>query len=238
MIFGEGESATHVLKDISITIEDGEFVALMGPSGSGKSTLLSVAATLLSPTEGKVWIADAETTGLSQAELSQLRNTHLGFVFQFHHLLPDFTALENVLMPVYGRARRIDRASHERARELLVRVGLEERLDFAAAKLSGGQKQRVAVARALIMKPTLILADEPTGNLDRASSNAVMELMRELSREEGIAFLVSTHDNEIARACERMILLQDGGLVSEDAEIVDAPDSQSLIAAEKPDARR
>jgi lipoprotein-releasing system ATP-binding protein len=219
MRFGEGESETHVLDDISVTVEDGAFLALMGPSGSGKSTLLSVAGTLLSPSEGKVFVAGMETTRLGQAELAALRNRNVGFVFQFHHLLPDFTALENVLMPVYGRQQRIDRASRERARELLVRVGLQERLDFAASALSGGQKQRVAVARALIMKPALILADEPTGNLDRASSNSVLGLMRELSREEEIAFLVSTHDEAIARACDRTILLDDGRLVSENAKV-------------------
>jgi len=208
--FGEGEWATLVLRGVSATIERGEFVALVGPSGSGKSTFLSVAGTLLTPTSGTLAIAGKSALGLGEEELSQLRNKHLGFVFQFHHLLEDFTALENVLMPVYGAQAWIDAKFSERARTLLERVGLSHRMEFRTSKLSGGQKQRVAVARALMMKPDLVLADEPTGNLDRASSDDVIRLLRELSRDEGTAFLISTHDESIARHCDRILAMEDG----------------------------
>jgi lipoprotein-releasing system ATP-binding protein len=208
--FGEGEWATLVLRGVSATIERGEFVALVGPSGSGKSTFLSIAGTLLTPTSGTLAIAGKNALGLGEEELSQLRNKHLGFVFQFHHLLEDFTALENVLMPVYGAQAWIDAKFSERARTLLERVGLSHRMEFRTSKLSGGQKQRVAVARALMMKPDLVLADEPTGNLDRASSDDVIRLLRELSRDEGTAFLISTHDESIARRCDRILAMEDG----------------------------
>ncbi len=212
-VFGEGATTTQVLFDVSATIERGEFVALMGPSGSGKSTFLSIAGTLLSPTRGEVQIAGITTQGLSQDKLGGLRNRHLGFVFQFHHLLPDFTAIENVLMPAYGNQHQIDRASRTRAEGLLDRVGLLDRKGSRASELSGGQKQRVAVARALIMQPDLVLADEPTGNLDRSSSNEVMDLLEQLSREEGTAFLISTHDRSIAERCSRTLQMEDGRFV-------------------------
>lgn len=212
--FGTGENATRVLRGISASIAAGEFVALVGPSGSGKSTFLSIAGTLLTPTDGELRIAGENALGLGERALSALRNRHLGFVFQFHHLLQDFTALENVLMPVYGARMYPDRAADVRARELLTRVGLSSRIDFLAAKLSGGQKQRVAVARALMMKPDVVLADEPTGNLDRASSNEVLALLRELSNDEGTAFLISTHDETVAARCDRILTMEDGLLVA------------------------
>jgi lipoprotein-releasing system ATP-binding protein len=211
--FGVGEAETLVLRGISMTVELGEFVALVGPSGSGKSTFLSIAGTLLTPTSGALCVADIAALGLPERELASLRNRHLGFVFQFHHLLADFTALENVLMPVYGARVRIDAASRARAHMLLDRVGLATRSSFRPAALSGGQRQRVAVARAMIMKPDLVLADEPTGNLDRASSNDVLALLRELSHEEGTAFLLSTHDETIAQRCDRIVTMEDGRLV-------------------------
>ena len=211
--FGAGNAATPVLRGVSATLGRGEFVALVGPSGSGKSTFLSIAGTLLAPTAGALRIAGDDVLGLPDAGLCRVRNRHLGFVFQFHHLLADFTALENVLMPVYGAQRRFDGPSRRRACELLYRVGLAERVSARAATLSGGQKQRVAIARALIMKPELILADEPTGNLDRASSDQAMDLLRELARDEGTAFLLSTHDESIARRCDRILTMEDGVLV-------------------------
>jgi lipoprotein-releasing system ATP-binding protein len=210
--FGEGEAATLVLRGVSTKVERGEFVALVGPSGSGKSTFLSIAGTLLTPNSGSLRIAGANVLGLHERALSEVRNRHLGFVFQFHHLLEDFTALENVVMPVYGAHPWVDDSSLERARELLDRVGLSQRMSFRPSKLSGGQKQRVAVARALIMKPELILADEPTGNLDRASSDEVMVLLREMSHDEGTAFLISTHDVSIAHRCDRILSMEDGRL--------------------------
>jgi lipoprotein-releasing system ATP-binding protein len=210
--FGEGDSATHVLRGVSATLARGEFVALVGPSGSGKSTFLSIVGTLLSPTSGALRIAGENVLGLHEQELSAVRNRHLGFVFQSHHLLEDFTALENVLMPVYGAHARISAGFAARARGLLDRVGLADRRSFRASKLSGGQKQRVAVARALVMHPELVLADEPTGNLDRKSSDDVLRLLRELSREEGTAFLISTHDDTIAQRCDRILTMVDGEL--------------------------
>lgn len=212
-VFGTGESASQVLFDVSATVERGEFVGLMGPSGCGKSTFLSIAGTLLSPTRGEVIIADTPATGRSASALSTLRNQHLGFVFQFHHLLPDFSAIDNVLMPVYGTHSRISAEYRARAQGLLERVGLSARSASLASQLSGGQKQRVAVARALIMQPDLVLADEPTGNLDRAASNEVMGLLGSLSKEEGTAFLISTHDRDIAARCSRVLAMQDGRFV-------------------------
>jgi len=211
-VFGEGEAATIVLRGISARVEPGEFVALVGASGSGKSTFLSIAGTLLSPTSGALNIAGGTALGLGEKALSTLRNRHLGFVFQFHHLLEEFTAVENVLMPVYGARERIDTASRKRALDLLARVGLANRASFRTSQLSGGQKQRVAVARAVIMKPDLVLADEPTGNLDRANSDELMKLLREISHEETTAFLISTHDDSIASRCDRTLSLDDGRL--------------------------
>lgn len=210
--FGEGETATRVLRGVSTQIRRGEFVALVGPSGSGKSTFLSIAGTLLTPSGGSLRIAGDNVLGLHEKELAEVRNRHLGFVFQFHHLLEDFSALENVLMPVYGAHARLGVTFVERARALLERVGLSDRMEFRTAKLSGGQKQRVAVARALIMKPEIVLADEPTGNLDRKSSDEVLLLLRELSRDEGTAFFISTHDESIAQRCDRILTMEDGEL--------------------------
>jgi len=212
-VFRDGETATTVLRGVSASVTAGELVALVGPSGSGKSTFLSIAGTLLTPTAGSLRIAGRAALGLHERAVSEMRNRHLGFVFQFHHLLEDFTAFENVVMPIHGARVRVDAAWRARAQALLARVGLTDRMSYRASKLSGGQKQRVAVARALIMKPELVLADEPTGNLDRASSDHVMELLRELSREEGTAFLISTHDASIAQGCDRILAMQDGQLL-------------------------
>lgn len=211
-VFRDGETATTVLRGVSAVVASGELVALVGPSGSGKSTFLSIVGTLLTPTSGALRIAGQPALGLHEHAVAALRNRHLGFVFQFHHLLEDFTAFENVVMPVYGARRRVDAAARARARGLIERVGLADRMTYRASKLSGGQKQRIAVARALIMKPELVLADEPTGNLDRASSDDVMALVRELSREEATAFLISTHDESIAQRCDRILAMQDGQL--------------------------
>lgn len=214
-IFGAEPNRTVVLRGVSARIEPGEFVALVGPSGSGKSTFLSIAGTLLQPTSGQLSLVGNSMLDLGERELAVARNRHLGFVFQFHHLLEDFTALENVLMPVYGARPRIDAPSSARARMLIDRVGLSNRAGFRTPQLSGGQKQRVAVARALIMGPELVLADEPTGNLDRKNSDDVIALLRELSRDEGTAFLISTHDDSIARRCDRIVTMVDGRLSSD-----------------------
>ncbi|WP_417309068.1 ABC transporter ATP-binding protein [Devosia sp.] len=212
--FGEGEAATQVLRSLDLKLETGDLAALLGPSGSGKSTLLTILGTLLKPTSGQHSMLDRDLTQASDAELTDFRNRHIGFVFQFHHLLPDFTALENVMFPTAVQAGRETAAARERAEELLVRVGLKERISFLAPKLSGGQKQRVAIARALMNKPELVLADEPTGNLDREAAGQVMELIEEINREEQTTFLISTHDETIADYCRRRVLVRDGKVTS------------------------
>ena len=208
--YGEGEAATRVLKGLDLSLEEGELAALLGPSGSGKSTLLTILGTLMKPTSGQHHMLGEELTAASDRELTEFRNRHIGFVFQFHHLLPDFTALENVMFPTAVRQGRETGAARERARELLVRVGLEKRMDFLATELSGGQKQRVAIARALMNRPELVLADEPTGNLDRESATQVMELLGEINANEQTTFLISTHDEKIAATCRRQINVVDG----------------------------
>jgi lipoprotein-releasing system ATP-binding protein len=208
--YGEGETETRVLKGLDLTLDTGELSALLGPSGSGKSTLLTILGTLMKPTSGEHTMLGVDLTAASDAELTEFRNLHIGFVFQFHHLLPDFTALENVMFPTAVRAGRETAEARARAGELLERVGLSDRVDFLATKLSGGQKQRVAIARALMNQPELVLADEPTGNLDRESANHVMELIGEINREQQTSFLISTHDERIAEGCRRQIRVMDG----------------------------
>ena len=208
--FQNGDEITEVLKGIDLTLEAGELVALMGPSGSGKSTLLSIMGLLLRPSAGTLLIAGERVDTLTDAERTAFRNHRLGFVFQFHHLLPDFTASENVAFPSAGATGRLSADMLARARALLQRVGLADRAEFPATRLSGGQKQRVAIARALMNKPSLILADEPTGNLDRASAEQVLNLMREINREEASTFLICTHDEHVAAHCSRRITLVDG----------------------------
>lgn len=214
--FQNGDEETLVLKGIDVTLDQGELTALVGQSGSGKSTLLSIVGLLLRPTSGELEIAGQRVDRLSERKRALFRNEKLGFVFQFHHLLPDFTALENVAFPAAAPAGGINRQMRERAAELLRRVGLEDRIDFPATRLSGGQKQRVAIARALMNKPDLIIADEPTGNLDRESAETVLELMREVNREDGATFLICTHDPEIAARCNRRLVLTDGKLTSDE----------------------
>lgn len=216
--FSNGDEQTMVLKGVDLILQPGELVALLGPSGSGKSTLLTILGLLMRPTSGRLSFNDQRVDTLNDARLSRFRNEHLGFVFQFHHLLPDFTALENAAFPAAAPAGGMSRTMRNRAEELLTRVGLSQRLDFRATRLSGGQKQRVAIARALMNRPELVLADEPTGNLDRESAAQVMELVREINREERTTFLISTHDPEIAARCDRRIHVLDGKVVSEAAE--------------------
>ena len=208
--FGQGEAATRVLRGLSLTLEAGEMAALLGPSGSGKSTLLTILGTLMKPTSGSHVMLGQDLVAADDRALTAFRNLHIGFVFQFHNLLPDFTALENVVFPTAVREGRETPAARARGRELLTRMGLGERIDFPSAKLSGGQKQRVAVARALMNRPELVLADEPTGNLDRQSALQVMELIAEINRDEGTTFLISTHDEKIASLCRRQVVVGDG----------------------------
>lgn len=213
--YGEGEAATRVLKGLDMVLQTGELTALLGPSGSGKSTLLTILGTLMQPTSGQHVMLGQDLTRARDAELTEFRNSHIGFVFQFHHLLPDFTALENVIFPTAIAQGRETARARRRGEELLERVGLADRVDFRATQLSGGQKQRVAVARALMNQPELVLADEPTGNLDRESATQVMELIAEINQQEQTTFLISTHDEKIAAACRRQIKVVDGKTVSD-----------------------
>jgi lipoprotein-releasing system ATP-binding protein len=207
--YGDGV-VTRVLHGIDLDLARGEFAALIGPSGSGKSTLLHLIGLLDRPTAGSIEVSGEDTGRLDDAGLTRLRGRAIGFVFQFHHLLPAFTATENVLLPGYGAAGRPDPALRARARELLRRVGLGDRLDYLPRQLSGGQQQRVAIARALAMRPPLLLADEPTGNLDTHAADEVFALLREMHRDEGLTVLVVTHDPRLAARCDRVIELVDG----------------------------
>ncbi len=208
--FGSEQTETRVLRGLDLTLEKGQMAALLGPSGSGKSTLLTILGTLMQPTSGQHSMLGVDLTRASDADLTQFRNQHIGFVFQFHNLLPDFTALENVIFPTAIRDGRETAKARARGAELLIRMGLGERVHFPAANLSGGQKQRVAVARALMNAPELVLADEPTGNLDRVSALQVMDLIGQINRDEGTTFLISTHDEKIASTCKRQIVVADG----------------------------
>ena len=208
--FGVGEAETRVLRGLSLHLERGEMAALLGPSGSGKSTLLTILGTLMKPTAGEYLMLGQDLITADDRALTEFRNRHIGFVFQFHNLLPDFTALENVIFPTAVREGRETEQARARGSALLTRMGLAERIDFPSSNLSGGQKQRVAVARALMNSPELVLADEPTGNLDRVSAMQVMDLIAQINREERTTFLISTHDEKIAALCQRQIVVGDG----------------------------
>jgi lipoprotein-releasing system ATP-binding protein len=203
----------EVLHGIDLAIERGEFAALIGPSGSGKSTLLNIVGLLERPTSGKVRISGRESTTLDETGLTELRGRTLGFVFQFHHLIPAFTALENVMMPMLIDRGRPDAAMRANALDLLREVGLEAAARKKPAELSGGMQQRVAIARALSMRPPIVLADEPTGNLDTHTADEIFDLMRRFNADHGIAFVVVTHDARLAARCDRRIELVDGQLV-------------------------
>jgi ABC-type antimicrobial peptide transport system, ATPase component len=208
--FGSGEHEVRVLKGIDLAITRGEVVALLGPSGSGKSTLLNIIGTLMRASGGRHEMLGVDLSAASDAERTRFRSTRLGFVFQFHHLLLDLSALENVMMPAAAAAGRETHSMRERAKDLLAAVGLADRIDYRPAALSGGQRQRVAVARALINRPALVLADEPTGNLDRESSDRVMDLLLRINADTQTSFLISTHDEQIARRCHRRVNILDG----------------------------
>ena len=204
----------EILHGIDLTIEPGEFAALVGPSGSGKSTLLNIVGLLERPTSGQVLIAGRDTGTLDEAALTELRGRTLGFVFQFHHLLPAFTALENVMMPTIIDRGVADEAGTARARELLELVGLAEHAYKKPTHLSGGQQQRVAIARALTMNPPLVLADEPTGNLDTHTADEIFALLRDVNREHRTAFVIVTHDPRLAQRCDRQVELVDGRILA------------------------
>ncbi|CAM2971781.1 lipoprotein-releasing ABC transporter ATP-binding protein LolD [Vibrio rarus] len=214
----EGSVDTQVLRGVSFTIGHGELVSIVGSSGSGKSTLLHILGALDDATSGQVRFNDQDLGALSSNQQAKLRNQHLGFVYQFHHLLADFSALENVAMPLLIGGKKSAEAK-QAAKELLVRVGLEHRLDHRPSELSGGERQRVAIARALVNEPSLVLADEPTGNLDYTTALGIYDLMRELNQKSGTAFLVVTHDTELASKMDRKMHMQDGLLVPSQEEV-------------------
>jgi len=209
----------EVLHGVSLAIGTGEFVALIGPSGSGKSTLLNIIGLLERATAGSYRIQGQEMNGLDDASLTQRRSEALGFVFQFHHLLPAFTALENVTLPALMREGRVTPRQRERARAALAAMGLANAMAKRPGELSGGMQQRVAIARAVVMEPPLVLADEPTGNLDRASSDEVFALMRRMHAELRTSFLVVTHDPRLAARCDRVIELVDGQIERDEPAI-------------------
>ena len=215
--YREGSLDTEVLKGVSFEIDKGELVAIIGTSGSGKSTLLHILGALDDASAGSVSFLDQDLASLSSNKQAKLRNQHLGFVYQFHHLLSDFSALENVAMPLLIGGKKPAKAKEE-AQRLLDKVGLSHRVDHRPSELSGGERQRVAIARALVNKPALVLADEPTGNLDHNTALSIYDLMRELNREYDTAFLVVTHDGELAGKMDRQLHMQDGLLVNVEKE--------------------
>jgi lipoprotein-releasing system ATP-binding protein len=210
----------EVLHGISLSLGVGEFVALIGPSGSGKSTLLNIIGLLEPMTEGSYRLQGTEVAGLDDAALTLQRRCALGFVFQFHHLLPAFTALENVTMPALMRDGAVSAAQRAHAQEVLAAMGMSDAMGKRPGELSGGMQQRVAIARALVMQPPLVLADEPTGNLDRASSDEVFALMRRMHADLGTSFLVVTHDPRLAQRCDRTIELVDGAVERDERHAV------------------
>lgn len=216
-----------VLKDVSLHVSEGEYLAIMGPSGSGKTTLMNIIGCLDVPTTGTYRLKGDAVLGKSDASLSEVRNKSIGFVFQTFNLLPRQTALDNVALPLlYGKVSRRERRL--KAAEMLKKVGLEDRMSFKPTQLSGGQKQRVAIARAMVTSPAVLLADEPTGALDTASGKQIMDLFKQLNREEGMTVVMITHDPEVAAYADRVLLIRDG--------IISEPEAGSITSAYREEA--
>jgi len=221
--YGEGDSAVHALRGVDLDVRTERLTAIMGPSGSGKSTLMHILAGLDQPDTGQVWIGDIEVTGLDDAGLTALRRDHIGFIFQFFNLLPMLTAEENILLPLEIAGRKPDPGWY---RELVAKVGLSDRLSHRPSEMSGGQQQRVAVARALASRPTVMFADEPTGNLDSTTSGEILQLMRDLVDGFGQTTVMVTHDPHAAAIADRVLFLADGVIVRD----LDACDAHTVIA--------
>lgn len=208
--FTDGKTSVDVIRGLSLKVEAGEFVSIVGSSGSGKSTLLHVLGGLDRPSQGMVFLNGQRFDNLSETERGHKRNQYLGFVYQFHHLLPEFSALENVAMPLMLRSDAQYKDAKERSEYLLERVGLSHRLTHKPGELSGGERQRVALARALVTQPALMLADEPTGNLDRKTALTIFDLLSDLKKEFNMAMLIVTHDEQLAKSADRILHMQDG----------------------------
>ncbi|KMJ46383.1 lipoprotein ABC transporter ATP-binding protein [Xenorhabdus khoisanae] len=221
--YQEGKVSTEVLKNVTFSMQQGEMMAIVGSSGSGKSTLLHLLGGLDSPTSGEVLFKGQSLNDMSSSARAELRNNEIGFIYQFHHLLPDFNALENVAMPLLIGRKSIGgksigskrRLAQQKALEMLEAVGLEHRAQHRPSELSGGERQRVAIARALVNEPSLVLADEPTGNLDQRNADSVFQLLQELNQQQGTAFLVVTHDLKLADQLTRQVEMRDGYLQDE-----------------------
>jgi putative ABC transport system ATP-binding protein len=229
--YGEGESAVHALRGVSLKVPVGQFTAVMGPSGSGKSTLMHMLAGLDRPSSGRVFVGSEDITEMPDKELTKLRRRHIGFVFQSFNLLPMLTAQENILLPLSIAGRKPDRA---KVASLIERVGLGERLGHKPSQLSGGQQQRVAIARALATQPTVLFADEPTGNLDSTSGTEVLTLLREAVELDRQTTVMVTHDPRAAASADRVLFLADGRIVNDLA----APDEEQILAAMKEASHR
>ena len=212
--YQDGKTTTNVLNHLDISINSGERIAIVGTSGSGKSTLLHILGGLDVPTSGEVWLHGQRINDLNETQRGELRNQHLGFIYQFHHLLAEFTAIENVAMPLLMRRAVPIAVARQQSIELLEKVGLGHRLTHRPGELSGGERQRVAIARALVTKPSLILADEPTGNLDYANAQAVFEILSELQKDFSTALLMDTHDRQLAQLADKQLALQNGTWVA------------------------
>lgn len=209
----------QVLKDISFSIDQGEFVSIMGKSGCGKSTLLYILSTMDTDYEGELFLNEKKLTGQSSNKLSYVRNKHIGFVFQFHYLLPEFSVLDNVMLPAKKLGLKTNEEIEYDAMEILRKLDVQEQALKVASKISGGQKQRIAIARSLINKPSIIMGDEPTGNLDSKNSANVFSILKELSQEQKLSLLVVTHDNDFASKTDRIIEMEDGRIISHDKKL-------------------